>query len=514
MHVCYVVYNRIGDPVATVIGSKMSTDENLEAAPSTVQAKAIPQPVAEPVTRPNLGTLLVLLAGAFIASLDFFIANVAIPSIQRDLNASSAAIQFIVAGYALGYGSGLIIGGRLGDIYGRRGMFALGMVVFTMASIACGAAPTAGVLVAARVVQGLSAALMSPQVLSILGTIYSGEARARAFNAYGVSLGISAVLGQLVGGLLIHFNAFGLGWRDCFLVNVPIGVVALLLVPRLVPDSRAPGRPRLDLVGMVLIAAALVAVVLPLIQGRQDGWPAWAWACLVAVVPIFVIFSRYENALIRRGGSPLVDMTSFRERAFTAGLLGQVTFFMAMASFYLVFALYVQFGRGLDALGAGLIFVAIGAGYMATSTTARHVALRLGRQVIAAGAVLRVIGLSLLIATVALIGDRGNIAWLAPALVIDGAGMGLALAPLATTVMSRITPQHAGSASGVLNTGLQVGNALGVAVIGVIFYGRLASDHGPLAYTHAFEASLIYLIAVEVLLIAFVQLLPRTAGGK
>lgn len=492
----------------------MSIDKSSQPATGHGAAgPAAPDP-AGPVSRPRLGTLLVLLAGAFIASLDFFIVNVAIPSIQRDLHGSSAAIQWVVSGYALGYGSCLIIGGRLGDIYGRRNMFALGMILFTLSSVACGMAPTAGFLVGARVVQGVAAAVMSPPVLSIIGTVYSGEARARAFNGYGMAMGISAVLGQLVGGLLIHFDVFGWGWRDCFLVNVPIGVVALILIPRLVPESRAPGRPRLDLIGMVLIAITLVAVVLPLIEGREQGWPAWAWLCLVAVVPLAAVFAAYENRLTRRGGSPLLDMTSFRERAFTGGLLAQVTFFMAMASYYLVFALYLQEGRGLSALNAGLIFIAIGAGYMATSTTARRFAVRLGRQVIAAGAALRVIGLVLLLLTAAAIGNGGSVVWLVPALAIDGAGMGLALAPLASVVLSRVTPTHAGSASGVLNTGLQVGNGLGVALIGVIFYGRLDGGGAALAYPHAFQASLIYLIAVEVLLIAFVQLLPRAPGGK
>jgi EmrB/QacA subfamily drug resistance transporter len=491
----------------------MSAEESVEPMRAGVTA-APPRHAQDALAaRPHGGTLLVLLAGSFIASLDFFIVNVAIPSIQRDLSATSAAIQFIVAGFAIGYGSGLIIGGRIGDIFGRRRMYMLGMTVFTLSSVVCGVAPSAAVLVGARVVQGLAAAVMSPQVLSILGTLYTGEARARAFNAYGVVMGVSAVFGQLIGGLLIHGNVFGWGWRNCFLINLPIGIVALSLVPRLVPETRAPGRPRLDIGGMVLIALALVAVVLPLIEGRQQGWPPWAWLSLAAAVPLFALFTLYERGLMRRGSAPLIDLGLFRERAFTAGLLAQLTFFMGMAAFFLVFALFVQFGRGLDALGAGLIFIAIGAGYMATSNIARLAAVKMGRQVIAAGALLRVVGLSLLVLTVAEIGVSGSIAWLVPALVIDGAGMGLALAPLATTVLSRVTPSHAGAASGVLNTGLQMGNALGVAVIGVIFYGLLASSHGVNAYPHAFQFSLLYLIAVEVVLAVLVQFLPRTAAG-
>lgn len=463
--------------------------------------------------RPDRGSLLVLLAGTFIAVLDFFIVNVSIPSIQRELHATSAGIEFIVTGFAVAYASGLIIGGRLGDIYGRRAMFAAGMIMFVLSSVLCGVAPVIGVLVVGRVLQGLAAALMSPQVLSILGTMYSGEARARAFNAYGVTMGLAAVFGQLIGGLLIHANIFGWSWRTCFLINVPIGIVALALVPRYVPESRSPGRPRVDLGGMAIVALALIAVTLPLIEGRELGWPAWAWVSLGASIVLFALLIGYESVLTKRGSSPMIDLGAFRERAFSAGLAAQLVFWTGQASFFLVFALYVQFGRGLSPLNAGLIFIAIGAGYMATSTTARYVAVKLGRQVIALGGVLRVIGLCLMIIVVTHIGVGGNIWWLVVPLIIDGAGMGFAVAPLASTVLSRITPQHAGSASGMLTTGIQVGNALGVAIVGVIFYGVLTHSTGVNGYAHAFSWSIVYLIGVGLTLAILVQLLPRRPGG-
>ncbi|WP_018348368.1 MFS transporter [Longispora albida] len=462
--------------------------------------------VAPATARPYRGTLLVLLAATFMSVLDFFIVNVAVPSIQRDLKASAASIQFVVAGYALAYAAGLIIGGRLGDIFGRRRMFMTGMVLFTLSSAACGLAQDPGFLVGARVVQGLSGALMSPQVLSIITTTFDGEQRAKAFNVYGVVQGVSAVFGQLIGGLLIQADLFGSGWRACFLINVPIGIAALALAPRLIPESQAPGKPRLDFGGMILVTAALVAVVLPLIEGRQEGWPAWAWLLLAAALPLFAIFAVFENAYTRRGGFPLVDLGLFRERAFTAGLATQVVFYAGQASFFLLFAVYVQFGHNIGALGAGLIFVAIGAGYMATAMAARAVAMRLGRQVIALGGVLRVIGLALMLVTVSQIGTTGNIAWLLPALVIDGAGMGFAVAPLAQTVLSRLKPQHAGAASGVLTTSVWIGAALGVAVAGVIFYA-----HTDLA--RAFSDSLVYFLGVSALVVVLVQFLPKAPGG-
>jgi MFS family permease len=463
---------------------------------------------------PGLGTLLVVLTGVFMSTLDFFIVNVAIPSTQRDLAASAAAIQWIVAGFAMTYGVGLITGGRLGDIYGRRRIYALGMLLFALASLACGIAPTAAVLVAARVVQGASAALMAPQVLAIMRTAFTGAAQMKAFSAYGLTMGIAAVFGQLIGGLLIKWNPFGWDWRTCFLINLPVAALALVLVPKTVPESRAPGRPKLDIPGMIIVTAALVAIVLPLIEGREQGWPLWTWLSFGAAAVLFAIFATYQAWVDRAGGTPLVKLSLFGERAFTVGLLAQLVFWMGQASFFLVFALYVQQGRGLDALGAGTIFAAIGVGYLATSMNAPKLARLLGPQVLALGGIVMTVGLVILMITVANIGVGGNIATLIPGLVLDGAGMGMAVAPLAATVLARVNPQYAGAASGVLATGLQIGNALGVAIIGVIFYNSLGSGIGPNSYPHAFEMGLIYLIGVGVVLALLVQLLPNARPAK
>jgi EmrB/QacA subfamily drug resistance transporter len=452
-----------------------------------------------PVAGPHKATLPIVLAGIFMAALDFFIVNVAIPSISADLSASAAAIEWVVAGYGLAYGAGLITAGRLGDLYGRRRVLTLALALFTVASAACGLAPSAAFLVSARIVQGVAAALLTPQVLAVLGTAYAGEARARAFNAYGLTLGLAAVFGQLIGGLLIRADLFGLDWRACFLINIPVGVAALALTLRLVPESRAPARARPDLPGMLLVTLALVATVLPLIEGREQGWPAWTWLSLAAALALFGVTWLY----LSRRSAPLIDLTLFRERAFAAGLLTQLAFWMGQASFFLVFALYVQLGHGLDALGAGLIFTPLGAGYLATSLTARHLAARLGRQVIAVGALTMVAGEILLRVTVAHIGVTGHVAWLTPALVIHAAGMGMAVAPLAATILARIPANHAGAAAGVLSTVQQVGNALGVAIVGILFYG--AVDRG---YAYAFDLSLTYLIGVALGVAALVQLLP------
>ncbi|MEU6429214.1 MFS transporter [Microbispora sp. NPDC046973] len=442
------------------------------------------------------GTLPTVLTGVFVAILDFFIVNVAIPTTQRDLHAGPAAIEWVVAGYALAYGSGLVLGGRLGDVFGRRRMFALGLALFTLASVACGLAPGAGSLVAARVVQGAAAAVLAPQVLAIIRTAYSGPAQARAVNAYALTMGLAAVFGQLVGGLLIQADLFGLGWRACFLINLPIGAAALAATWRVIPESRAAGAVRLDLGGAALVTLALAATLLPLIEGREQGWPVWTWVSFALAVALLLAYAR------RRHDSPLIDLALFRERAVTAGLLTNLAFSMGMAAYFLIFAMYSQEGRGLDALHAGLVFTPIGAGYLAASLLAPRLAARFGRQIIAFGGLTRAVSLAVLLVAVA---ANAPIGWLVPVLAVDGAGMGLVLSPIMGTVLSRVAPHHAGGAAGALTTAQQVGGALGVGIIGIVFYSALSGG-----VTVAFQHGLVYLIVITLAIAALVQWLPRT----
>ena len=451
-------------------------------------------------------TLPVVLSGVFMTILDFFIVNVAIPSAQRDLHATSAEVQWLVAGFGLAYGGGLITGGRLGDLYGRRRLFLLGLALFALTSAACGLAPHAVFLVVSRVIQGASAALLAPQVLAILGTTYAGAARARAFNLYAFAMGIAAVMGPLIGGFLIDANPLGLGWRTCFLINLPVAAVAILLTLSLVSESRASGEPKLDVIGALLITVALVALALPLIDGRQGGWPWWTWLSLSSAGPLLFGFAIHQHQVARRGGAPLIDLALFRERVFTVGLLGQLVLYMGQAAYFLVLALYLQQGRSLRPLQAGCVFVPIAAGYLVTSLLAGQVARRLGRQVIAVGALIRTAGMALLLLT---IWTTQWVPALVPALVIVGAGTGLALGPLTSTVLARVPAGQSGAASGVLTTALQVGNSLGVAIIGVLFYGALGHAGGATSYQGAFAASLVYLIGGGLALAFIAQLLPR-----
>ena len=447
--------------------------------------------------------LPVVLAGTFMVVLDYFIVNVALPSIQSQLKASDGALEWVVAGFACTSAVFVITAGRLGDRFGRRRMFSFGLALFTLASAGCGAAATPFELIIARLLQGAAAALVMPNVLSLIGVLYAGPDRVRALTAYGTVMGLAAVGGQLIGGALIAANPFGLGWRSCFLINVPIGIAALALAPRVIPESRQADSPRLDKLGTVLATGALTAIVLPLLEGRQHGWPAWTWLSLAAAPVVLAAFVLHQRRLDRSGASPLLDMALFRDRSFTAGLVTQLCFWAGQGSFFVVLALYLQSGRGLRPLTAGLVFTILAVSYVVASMRSPALAARHGRATIGVGALVLAAGHGLLLAGVADVGVSGSLAVLVPGLLLVGAGMGLVLAPLASTVLESLAPERAGAASGVMTTMQNVGNALGVAVTGVIFFGALHSG-----YTTAFELAVGQLAVLLVGVAALTRLLP------
>jgi EmrB/QacA subfamily drug resistance transporter len=328
----------------------MTTQSNSSTLALPIGGRAVP------ARDTRWAALPVLLIGTFMVVLDFFIVNVALPSMQHDLHAGTGAIEWVVAGFALTSAVFLITAARLGDRIGRRRTFAIGLGVFTLASAACGAAGSPSVLVAARLAQGVGAALVMPNVLSIINVTYAGADLPRALGIYGLVMGLAAACGQLIGGGLIQANVAGSGWRACFLINVPVGIAALALAPRLVPESRSERQTRLDPVGALLLTVGLTAVVLPLVEGRQHGWPAWTWVAF-GIAPLLLLgFVSHQRRLARHGGEPLLPPAMFRARSFTAGLVTQLAFWSGQASFFLVLALYLQQGRGLSALDAGLVF--------------------------------------------------------------------------------------------------------------------------------------------------------------
>jgi EmrB/QacA subfamily drug resistance transporter len=454
-------------------------------------------------TRTPWAALPVVLTGTFMVVLDFFIVNVALPAMQAGLGASDGALQWIVAGYALTAAVFLVPAARLGDAIGRRRAFALGLGLFTLASGACGATSSPTVLVVARLVQGAAAALLAPNVLAILGTAFAGEDRVRAFGRYGLVMGLAAVGGQLIGGVLVEGDVLGLGWRAVFLINVPVGLVALALTPRLVPESRAPGAARPDLLGTALVTAAATALVLPLVSGREDGWPLWTWLSLGAAPALLAAFAAQQRRLAARGGAPLVPVALVRSRAFAATLATQLAFWCGQASYFLVLALYLQQGRGLGALDAGLVFTVLAVAYVVTSARAPQLAARHGRRILVAGALTLAAGHGLLLAAVAAQGTGGTILDLVPGLLLAGAGMGLMIVPLTTLAMGAVAPEHAGAASGALATMQNMGGAIGVAVTGALFFGAL--DRG---FAHAFELSLGQLVVLLLAVGALARLVP------
>jgi EmrB/QacA subfamily drug resistance transporter len=411
--------------------------------------------------------LLVVLAGTFVTFLDFFIVNVALPSIHEELHAGASSVSLVVAGYGLTFAAGMITGGRLGDIYGRRRMFVLGLLLFTLTSAACGLAPTALVLVLARVVQGLAGAVLTPQVLAILGTVYSGDRRAKAFAAFGFAMGIAGVLGQLLGGALIQADVAGLGWRVIFLINVPVGLVAVPLARRVVPESCGTRSP-LDLVGTALGTGTLVALILPLVQGRQQGWPLWTWVGLAAAPALGALFVVHQRARAAQGRTPLVDPGLGRAPGFVLGSLVGLVFATIPPSLFFVLALYLQQGRGYDPLFAGVVFIAVGVGYFAAMLAAGPLAARLGHQVLALGA----LGVSFGCVGLATEAHAHSALALVPGLALAGFGIGAVLVPLPSTVLAAVAPEHAGAAAGVLTTAQQTGGALGVAITSVVFFAR------------------------------------------
>jgi EmrB/QacA subfamily drug resistance transporter len=423
--------------------------------------------------------LAVVLVAAFMILLDISIVNVAIPSIQRDIHASYAQIQFVVAGYLLAYAVMLITGGRLGDIVGRKLMFIIGVAGFTLASLLCGLSQSGDQIVAFRVFQGLMAALMYPQIFSIIQVVIPIERRATAFGLFGATIGLATVTGPLAGGLIINANIAGLDWRPIFLINLPIGIFAVVAALIYLPESKAPNAPRLDLVGVAIVSVGLFLLTFPLVEGRDANWPWWTYAMLLAALVTLAAFVLFERARERAGKDPLVVLSLFENRSFMAGVALYFVFFSAMPSLFLTLNLWLQIGLGFDALKTGLTVIpfAIGSGVF-SGVSARLIG-RFGRNVLTAGGVILIVGVLATIFTARQAGPGLQGPELIPALFICGMGLGLIIAPSINFILSAVDNRDAGSASGVITTVQQMGGAFGIAAIGVIFFGLVGSNADP-----------------------------------
>lgn len=439
----------------------------------------------------------VLLIASFMDLLDTTIVNVALPAIQEELGASSSQLVWIVSGYALSFAVLLITSGRLGDRYGRKTIFIIGVFGFTLASIACAFAETADGLVAARIVQGAFSAIMIPQVLSIIQVLFKPKERAAVFGLTGAISGLAAVAGPLVGGILVSGDAFGLGWRSIFIINVPVGILLLIASFIFIPNSKSEEPVKLDIRGVTLIIAALGLIIYPLIQGREQGWPIWIWLMLAASPVLILIFILLQRHAEKKGAVALIPPSLFKNRGFSAGV---VTGFLAPSSigaFFLILVLYLQTGLGFSAIDAGLATLPFSIGAFLGSGIAVPLAPRIGKYLIVIGGVFQLVGYSMVKQVILDQGDGLVGSDLIVAMAIAGVGLTLILVPLNDLSLAQTDVSNAGAASGVLNTFQQVGGALGVAVISVIFFDVVGANFSPAGLRDAFEASIwVSLVAV------------------
>lgn len=483
---------------------------------------AQPFPVARPAParqspsdRRRWFALAIVMTAAFMDLVDVTIVNIAIPSIRQDTGASFSDVQWITAGYALAFAAGLITGGRLGDIYGRKRLFLTGIAGFTVASALCGLATGPEMLVASRFLQGGTAALMVPQVLSIVHATFPAHERGRVFGLFGAIVGLGAVSGPMLGALLTQWNLFGLQWRPIFLINLPVGVAGLLLGARYITESKAPRALRLDLVGMGLVTAALLMLIYPLTRGHELGWPVWGYVSMAGSLAVFGLLLAYERHKARKDGSPLIELGLFRVKSFAAGIAVQLTFGVVCGIFFLVWTLYMQTGLGWSALRAGATGIPFSlAVSVAAGVSVQKLVPRFGRKVLRGGALTMMAGVLLYIAEADRYGASITSWQMALPLVVMGAGMGLIVAPLTDAVLSRVPREHAGSASGLINTVQQMGNALGLALVSVVFLavvdeGRAAvpGERGE-AYTEAFQHSLWWVAGILAAVFVLMSALP------
>ncbi|EOM75405.1 MFS transporter [Rhodococcus rhodnii] len=408
--------------------------------------------------------------------LDATIVNVALPSIAVDLGAPVSTQLLMVSIYTLSFACALITAARLGDILGRRRVFLAALAAFVVASVLCGLATSGPALVVFRALQGLAAGSMSAQTFAIISALFPKRAHPRVFGIYGATIALATVSGPLAGGLLIEWNLFDLGWRMIFLINLPIGALALIFGAVFLVDARATRRPKLDPVGAVLSALGLVLLIYPLVEGRERGWPAPIVAMLVASIPVLALFVWYEHRLGRRGGDPVLRLGLFRDSSFSRGALLALLFFGTLTSLIFTISLTLQFGFGFSPLRAGITTLpwAIGTGIAAVLSS--MVYRRIGNLVLPTGMLL--FGGSLLL-TAEILGREGtDPRWLVLAgpLLLGGAGLGLFVAPLQSAILASVRPANSGSVSGLLPTIQQVGSSLGLALIGIVFFQFVAGQ--------------------------------------
>lgn len=424
--------------------------------------------------------LIVLLAGAFMALLDTTIVNVALPTIRTSLGASEATLSWIISGYALAFGLALIPAGRIGDRYGHKWVFFTGLAVFTAASLACGLALDSTGLIVARVVQGLGGGIFFPAVTAFIQLLFPPMTRGKAFGIMGAVIGVSSALGPIVGGLLIEALGEESGWRWIFAVNLPIGIVALVAAAVLLPKGGEGKKTSTDAVGLLLLSGSLVAILVPLIQGQDAGWPLWTYLCIAGGVVLLVLFALWERRAASKGVEPLVPPHLFSHPAFTGGTILALVFFAGFTSIFFTISILWQAGLGHTALESGLVSVPFALGNIVGASQSDRLAKRLGRTVLVMGNALLSAGLIALFLIVLWVPTAELTAWqLAGPLAIAGFGAGLFIAPNARFIVATVDRSEAGAASGVIGVMQRIGAAIGIAIIGSVLFGNLGPIAGP-----------------------------------
>lgn len=471
----------------------------------------MPQSKAEADPRRWLA-LAVLLIANFMNLMDVTIVNVAIPSMQKNLGADASQIEWVIAAYVLAFALGLLPFGRLGDIVGRTRMFLIGVASFTAASAACGLAPSIEWLIAFRVIQGLAGAIMTPQVLAIATVTFPPEERGQSFSLFGLSAGLAAVAGPIIGGLLIGANLGGLDWRPIFLVNVPVGILALVLGWFIIP--RPPGHPGLknDPVGIVLFAAAMVALVYPLIEGREYGWPVWAWALMALSVVLLALFVVWERRMAAADRPQLLNYNLITNGNFLLGALITTIFASGVPALFLVISMLLQVGYGFTPIDSGLTNTPFSVGVLLVSLVAGRFGSHYLRTRVALASLMLAGGILWLHFIIAGLGDTVDHWTFLPPLLLAGLGLGLGFSALFQTVLAGIPPRDAGSASGALQAFQQVGGSIGVALVGEVFFTSLGDiptlfQQGPAAVHASFASSAATAAWYQIICFAAVALL-------
>ncbi|WP_443062937.1 MFS transporter [Streptomyces sp. NBC_00440] len=490
----------MSNSTGTTVKTTGQTVRTPSTVPGAVQRHDHPTPV--------LGTLglFTVLIGAALPLIDFFIVNVALPTIDHDLAAGPAMLELVVAGYGVAYAVLLVLGGRLGDVAGRRRLFLLGMAAFGLTSLACGLSPNAWTLVGARVAQGASSALMLPQVLATIQATTAGPRRAKAMGLYGATAGLSMVAGQILGGVLVAADVAGTGWRSIFLVNVPVALLGLVLAVRSVPETRSEKPAPVDIPGTLLLALSLVTLLAPLTEGRAAGWPLWTWISLGVFPFAAAAFYLTERAADRRGEVPLVPPSLLRLDSLRRGLTLVVPFSIGFGGFMFVIAVALQQGLRMGPVTAGFTLVPLAAAFFAASLAGPRLVGRYASRVVTAGAVIQAVGVTVIAATVWWDWSGLGIAALAPGMALAGFGQGLQLPVLFRIVLSDVPAERAGVGGGMMTTTQQASLALGVATLGTLFLSLSTS----LGMREALAVTLLLQLATVAVTALLSLRLPRT----